>query len=310
MCTKIYFLKIIKINFNFMRLLTLYPFKMTSDYRIVYSRRQDNINLLLRLLFFVLGFICISFGKTRVHELMHLDLFWVAHTFLIFHMFFMAIIVAIINKIQVSSSLKLWNDLISINEILIKLKIHPNYKKIYKCYVIRLIIDLGIILSYSIIFVIARSLNFHFPFSVLTIMPFTYIIVNTISFSVTNCFVTSLCLIVLMLRELTSKLKVNENPSWKNYLKVVRETAMVHQKLCEIIRLVNKILSMQLLFLIFFYFVMFSLNAFYVVTRISERKVDSHVILSGFWVGISIRRFLTFIILGSKCTNQVRGFVR
>jgi hypothetical protein len=306
------FLKFLQINFNFMKVLGLYPFTLNPHKRIVYSRIRNILIFLLRVILTILYLVTLSYVNEKTEPMRRIDLFWLSHGFLIIYVDVLSVVVIIVNEAFKSSSTKLLNDLIEINEVLFDLKIFPNYKKLYKIYLPMLVFEILIISSYSMGIVTGRIFTTKFKFDgyifVAALLSMYFCYKNLINLSVSSSLYTTFLATRSMFTAIDLKLK--RDLPFDNYLQLVRNTAKIHKRLCDVIKLANRILSPQLLFIIVFYFVMFTLHTFYVAAYIFERKANWYVIVSCLWISFCIFKCLTFIIVSTQCSKYVKYLIQ
>lgn len=300
----VHLISFIKFNYYYMKILGLYPFKLTPDHKMVLIKNLKHSNLFVTLCLIVLFSIISSRFKNQMKPAMESDLFLISHLFLILSNITMAIWTAIMNQTHQKASLRLWNNLIQLDRDLHAVKIYPKYKILYKIYLPVMAIEIVVVIFYTVVMSGIRASQLDLGGLLAFFFWLFFCFTNLISYSTTCCFTSIFSIIKTMFRALEVEC-VNNLDCQTITVESIQNVAKIHKKLCANIKLGNSILSFQLLLIVLFYFITFTLNAFYVVSTAFEGKFHSYSALSSAWIIFCQINFFNLVIIAELCQNAV-----
>jgi hypothetical protein len=292
-------MQILKIITFLMKILGFFPYKITSNYNIIYSWSKNILSIFLLLVIFLSVF----FSLFLVKESNTVDLtpFMIINVVYLSALMVTAILTILNNKFHTTIFLKLLNQMITVDNKVTKYKLIVNYRKIYTRFLISMNLELFFTLIYSILYSQTKfySLNLTAFEKLISILHLIFFNLTTMSTSTLYFFVHAF--IKGVLATINEKLRSCET----NYLiKTVRELSKIRENLWEISKLSNTALGFPLLLLVTLFFIMFTMNTFFVVVNMIEGNFDLYVIISAMWTIFCGIKFISLALRASDCKRE------
>lgn len=299
---------VLKANFLLMKMLCLFPFRYTKQEKLISSR--------FLLYFFICVHIatCVSLGYITKVMNKHPDTIsnygvYKPGVSVYLSVLVLVVVVTVVNnRNHRVNSLKLWNSLLETNRRFLRYNIRIDYEKLRKDYLLTIIPELLLTLVYSGLFTqtkfyYRKKLN---PYQYqISVVQFFYL--SLISMTTTIKFFSIFPIITEMFTCLQLYLQERSFSNRRKLRNVVRRISKLHENLSSMVRLANKILSVELVGIFTMYFIMFTINTYYVILCIVKQNVDLYVAISSFWLIFCAIKFICFAHVASKCMKKVRN---